>query len=221
MLLRDVFDKLDKASTKWSGYFDVYDRHLLRFIGRSPRILEVGILGGGSLEMWKKYFGAGTKVFGVDADPNCSHYADENVSIFLGDQGDPLFWETFFADNGTFDIMIDDGGHQMQQQVTTLESAFPFLNDGGIYVTEDTHTSYWDQWGGSFRGATTFMNYAKGLTDLVNRQHFDKSNIENWKPYEDLYGVSFYNSMVVIEKRKVPPFEIVESNPETVYYNVL
>ena len=45
---------------------------------------------------------------------------------------------------GPFDIIIDDGGHTMEQQIASIETLFPALNEGGVYLCEDTHTSYWE-----------------------------------------------------------------------------
>ena len=142
--LVDLFWQLEKPSTKWSGYFDVYERHVGKFVGKAPRILEIGVYHGGSLELWHKYFGEGTKVVAIDIDPKVKEYKyDYDVKIVLGDQADRNFWRKFFDEHGDFDIIIDDGGHTMPQQIVTLEECFHHLNDGGVLVVEDTHTSYW------------------------------------------------------------------------------
>ena len=140
--LKEIFWNLEKGSTKWSGYFDVYERHLSKFIGKAPRILEIGVLGGGSIEMWLKYFGEGTQVIGLDINKECLDYKyDGNVEIVMGDQSDPQFWDQYLADKKGFDIVIDDGSHVMTHQITTLNKVFPRLNVGGVYICEDTHTS--------------------------------------------------------------------------------
>ena len=83
--LKEIFWNLDKGCTKWSGYFDVYERHLGKFVGKKPRILEIGVLGGGSIEMWLKYFGEGTQVVGIDINEECKKYEyDGNVEIVMG-----------------------------------------------------------------------------------------------------------------------------------------
>jgi SAM-dependent methyltransferase len=213
--LKDIFWNLEKGCTKWSGYFDVYERHLGKFVGKAPRILEIGVLGGGSIEMWLKYFGKGTEVVGVDINEECKNYVyDGKVDIVMGDQGDPQFWDQYLADKNGFDIVIDDGSHVMNHQITTLNKLFPKLNPGGVFICEDTHTSYWPQpWGGTFRGAGTFLEHSKRTTDILNQQHFQGEPImpEVLANYHCLYSVAFYNSMVVFEREALRPFGITDN----------
>jgi hypothetical protein len=212
--LKDIFNSLEKKSSKWSGYFDVYERHLAKFVGKAPKILEIGVSTGGSLEMWQKYFGIDSTIIGLDIDPACLEYKyDGNVSVMLGDQGSDDFWNYFLTNNSEFDIVIDDGGHHMDQQVLTMFRLFPHLNNGGIFVMEDTHTSYWNAYGSFPQNPLSFLNRAKQLTDVLNQQHFEEPFIpqEFLSNFNDLYSVSFYNSMVVCEKNKTDGFHIVNN----------
>lgn len=216
--IETIFNGLSKTSTKWSGYFDVYEHHLARFKNRSPRILEIGVLGGGSIEMWHKYFGVGTFVVGVDINPDCLNYQyDGDTNIVMGDQSDPEFWKSFLEKYVEFDIVIDDGGHTMDQQLTTLQYVFPHVKTNGTYIVEDTHTSYWENWGGGYGKKDTFLNRAKGITDIMNQQHFKEPHIsqEVLDCFQGLYSTTFYNSMVVFEKRKLQPFIIRDNSTLT------
>lgn len=208
--LEKIFHNLEKHSTKWSGYFDVYERHLSRFVGKNPRILEVGILGGGSMELWDKYFN-GAEITGIDIDSRCSEYKyNFPVEIVIGNQEDESFWNSFWTNRQPYDIIIDDGGHTMRQQTVTLNCCYPHLSDGGILVVEDVHTSYWDNWGGLFRRPATFLEYSKRIVDHLNKQHFTKSLLpENeLEIFQDLYSVYYHNSMVIFEKKCNQTFEI-------------
>jgi SAM-dependent methyltransferase len=216
--IEELFETTEKPSTKWSGYFGVYERHLSKFIGKAPKILEIGVLGGGSIELWLKYFGEGTKVIGVDIDPRCLQYKyDGDAQVIMGDQGSVDFWQNFLTDNTGFDIIIDDGSHIMAHQITTLQQTFPHLREGGIYICEDTHTSYWKNWGGQYGGEGTFLAYSKAITDIVNQQHLVDQPIKNdvLENYNNLYSVSFYNSMVVFEKKALKPFVIRDNSKIT------
>lgn len=211
--LEQLFDKTDKPSTKWSGYFDVYEKHVSKFIGKAPKILEIGVLGGGSIELWLEYFGEGTKVIGVDIDERCLSYKyNGDAQIVMGDQNSVDFWQNFLSKNSDFDIIIDDGSHIMAHQVTTLQQTFPHLREGGVYICEDTHTSYWPNWSGDYGKEDTFLSYSKSVTDIVNQQHF-KAKIDEkvLKTFNNLYSVAFYNSMVVLEKEALKPFVIRDS----------
>ena len=213
--IKELFWQLDKPSTKWSGYFDVYERHLSKFVGKKPRILEIGILGGGSIELWLKYFGEGTTVVGLDIETKALDYKyDGDALIVIGDQGDPVFWDQFLPTQEKFDIVIDDGSHIMNHQITTVNKVFSHIREGGVFICEDTHTSYWPQpWGGTFRGAGTFVEHSKRTTDILNHQHFQGAPIapEVLSNYHCLYSVAFYNSMVVFEREALKPFGIVDN----------
>jgi len=123
--------------TKWSHYFDIYHRHFAKFAGTPVNILEVGVYSGGSLQMWRDYFGEGCTVYGVDIEPSCRAYAGDGVEIFIGDQADPRFWQRILREVPALDIVVDDGGHETEQQVVTLEALLPHLRPGGVYLCED------------------------------------------------------------------------------------
>jgi hypothetical protein len=122
---------------KWRHYFPIYHRHLERFRGRSPNVVEIGIYSGGSLPMWLDYFGKDTQVYGVDIEPACQAHERDGVRIFVGDQADPSFWERFIAAVPRIDVVIDDGGHQAEQQITSLRWLLPRIAPGGVYICED------------------------------------------------------------------------------------
>src|SRR6185436_388571 len=58
-------------ANKWQHYFEIYDRHFARFRGREITVLEVGVAGGGSLEIWRSYFGPKARIVGMDINPDC------------------------------------------------------------------------------------------------------------------------------------------------------
>ena len=213
--LREIFYSLKKISDKWDPYFDVYEKHFARFIGKSPKILEIGVQNGGSIDMWVQYFGEGTQIVGIDVLPQCAELQyPENVEIIIGDQSSNDFWDGFLSNHTDFDIVIDDGGHTMIQQIVTLNRVFPHVKDNGVVLCEDTHTSYWKDWGGGWNNSKTFLHYAKELTDYINKEHLapgyiSKKNLQIFK--NQLNSITFYNSMVVFEKQAMKPFERVFS----------
>src|SRR3954468_1618108 len=78
-----------KRLHKWTHYFDIYERHFERFRNQSPVVIEFGVMGGGSLAMWKAYFGAGAKIIGVDINPKCKEHEAPDIEIFIGNQSSP------------------------------------------------------------------------------------------------------------------------------------
>lgn len=142
--LQNFFDnqKDGNGIWKWSHYFDIYDRHFYKFRGKEVHVLEIGIFSGGSLEMWRDYFGARAHLYGIDIDPACRIYENDDVKIFIGDQSDRLFWRDVRLKVPVLDIVIDDGGHEFEQQVVSLEELLPFLRPGGVYLCEDVHGAF-------------------------------------------------------------------------------
>jgi SAM-dependent methyltransferase len=142
---------------KWRHYFDIYQRHFNRFVGREVHVLEIGIYSGGSLLMWKEYFGENAKIYGVDIHESCRAFADERTKIFIGDQADRSFWADVKKTAPLVDIVIDDGGHLPEQQLVTLEELLPHVRPGGVYFCEDIHYNFND-----------FAAYVQGLSDNLN-----------------------------------------------------
>jgi hypothetical protein len=137
--LWDYFCSIEKGHGiwKWHHYFPIYHQHLQKFIGKPVKIVEIGIFSGGSLPMWKSYFGPQCHIYGVDIMEACKAYQSDDVSVFIGDQEDPVFWDKFIKEVGDVDIVIDDGGHTHGQMIVTLEKMLPHLRPGGVFICED------------------------------------------------------------------------------------
>ena len=73
------------------------------------------------------------------------------------------------------------------------------LKEGGIYLCEDTHTSYSKDYGGFVKNPSSFMEYAKDITDKLN---FNHNNIERDYIALNTFSATFYDSVVILEKRK-------------------
>lgn len=189
---------------KWSHYFEIYDRHLARFRGTEVHIVEFGVFQGGSLRMWKDYFGPQAKIYGVDINPLCKAFEEDGVRIFIGDQQDREFLRSLKAMIPQIDILIDDGGHTMRQQISTYEELFPSVSPNGVYLCEDLHTSYWTEYGGGFRRAGTFIEYSKRLVDRLNAWHSrDKRRLAVNEFTRSARSMHYYDSVLVIEKQPI------------------
>jgi hypothetical protein len=189
---------------KWMHYFDIYHRHFRRFRGRRVTIVEFGVFHGGSLQMWKKYFGKRARIIGVDILPECKALEEEQVEIFIGNQEDREFLRRLRKEVGPIDILIEDGGHQMNQQITTFQEMFPAIRDGGVYLVEDLHTSYWPEYGGAYQKPGTFIEFAKKLIDQLNAWHTREPDALSVDDYtRTISGMHVYSSVIVFDKGKV------------------
>src|SRR5438552_3287815 len=92
-----TFQQSELPASKYDTYFDAYEDLLGKYRNKDITFVEVGVLGGGSLEAWKKYFGKGARIIGVDLNPAMKEFLEpRGYEIFVGDQSDPEFWQRFY-----------------------------------------------------------------------------------------------------------------------------
>lgn len=204
---------------KWHHYFEIYDRHFSKYKDTNPVIVEIGVAGGGSIEMWNHYFSNKCTIYGVDIDPACKSVEDHfsNVKIFIGDQNNEEFLNQLKNEVPKIDILIDDGSHIGSHIIKTFETLYPNISFGGTYLIEDMHTSYWSDQGDFYKGGLlrpgTAIEYLKTLIDKLNAKHqktvtkkfaWSKETIET--PDTSFSNITnslhFYDSIAVIEKHK-------------------
>lgn len=166
---------------KWRHYFDIYHSHFSKFRGKQPKILEIGVYSGGSMEMWREYFGEGCEYFGVDINPECRKFEKKGVAIRTADQSDRQFWRRFLEEIGEVDIVIDDGGHRPRQQRPTFEEVFRRIRPGGVYLCEDMHGV-----------KNPFASYLQGFANRLNDNRFNA--VQGW-----VKSVAFYPFVTVVD----------------------
>ncbi len=155
--------------------------------------------------MWKHYFGKKARIIGVDINKECKKLEEKQIEIYIGDQEDPVFLKKLRKIAGPIDILIEDGGHTMGQQITTFEEMFPAIIDGGIYLVEDLHTSYWKEYGGAYKKNGSFIEYAKRLVDHMNAYHSRDKNKHPVTNYtRSIKAMHIYDSIIVFDKDSVP-----------------
>jgi len=216
--LREYFESNPgRMIHKWAHYFEIYERHLARYRGSDVVVVEIGVYQGGSLQMWKDYFGGRARIWGVDIHPNCRRFAEEQINIRIGDQGDSMFLETLARDLPRIDVLIDDGGHTMREQRTTFDALFPRIAEDGVYICEDLHTSYWPEYGGGLRNPRSFIEFSKGLIDSLNAWHSKDPGALGVSDFtRSVHGLHYYDSMLVIEKRRRDPPEDRRTGERTI-----
>jgi hypothetical protein len=179
------------------GYTRYYAGHLERYRGRAVTLLEIGVGRGGSLRMWEEYL-PHARIFGIDVREACRRYQTARARVFIGSQTDTaLLHQVVTAAGGALDIVIDDGGHRMDQHRVSLDYLFPLVAPGGLYAIEDLHTAYSRQYGGGLRAPNSTVEYLKSLVDSVNSQAASPLGAE-------IEAVHFYKSLAVILKRAAP-----------------
>lgn len=189
-------------------YTPHYMTHLKRFKYKRINLLEIGVggyenphRGGNSLRMWKKYFPFG-KIFSLDIYDK-SALQENRIKIFKGSQIDKDFLNEVTNKTGGLDIIIDDGSHINEHVIETFNLLFPKLKDGGVYVVEDTQTSYWEDYGGEssdLNNPKTMMNYFKSLTDALNNQEFIIPNYKQSYFDRKIVSMHFYHNLIFIYK---------------------
>lgn len=187
---------------KWKHYFEIYNRHFSKYRGTDVHIVEFGVSHGGSLHLWKDYFGANAKVFAIDINPNCKELEEDGIKIFIGDQQNRQFLRSLVKSIPRIDILIDDGGHTMKQQINTFEELFPHIDENGIYLCEDLHTSYWWKFGGGYKRKNTFIEYSKNFIDYIHAWHSKQPKKLRVSEFtKSVSSLHYYDSILVIEKR--------------------
>lgn len=178
------------SSIKWSHYKDAYQEEFSRVSKPVAKILEIGVAGGGSLEMWKEMY-PDAQVVGLDIDPRCKGMEKYGCAVEIGDQTDRGFLRKVVERHAPFSIIVDDGGHWPFMQRIAFQELWPGLAFGGCYCIEDLHTAYSLRWGGR-----SFLRYCYGLVDAMNGHHFNSRS-----PYRGQIGaVNFRDSLVFIHK---------------------
>ena len=201
-LWSDFLTNDKKIIHKWVHYFPIYERHFANWQNRSITFLEIGVSEGGSLQMWQRYFGPLAKIVGIDINPECKKHESPGIFIRIGDQSDPLFMQSIIDEFGVPDVILDDGSHEMRHIVPTFEFFYPKMHKNAVYMVEDLHTAYWEEYGGGVDKATSFINISKKYIDQLNADH-SRGVLESDQMTKETFGISFYDSIVCFEKGTV------------------
>jgi GT2 family glycosyltransferase/chemotaxis protein histidine kinase CheA len=206
-----------KVSDKWSIYISEYDRLFQPYRDQPVRLLEIGIQNGGSLEIWGKFFTNGVKFVGCDINPDCAklQFDDPRITVVVSDANTDDAWRRILHGSPEFDLIIDDGSHQSGDIVRSFANYFTLLSDGGLYIAEDLHCSYWQDFDGGLFQPYSSLAFFKQLADTINHEHWgiDKTRTELLRSFNRQYNIrldevalahihsiEFINSMCVVCK---------------------
>ncbi|ELR02268.1 hypothetical protein VC83_00635 [Pseudogymnoascus destructans] len=171
---REIGKKFGTDKVTAHHYQHMYEKYLEPLRDEPLKMLEIG-LGcdmsygpGASYHTWLEFFPK-VDLYYIEYDAACAEKWAANTTgatIFTGDQADVPFLKKFLNETGGgFDVIIDDGGHTMEQQKTSIDILFDSVKPGGIYFVEDLETSYAAKYGGGQGVATTFVERVKASLD--------------------------------------------------------
>ena len=208
------FKTAPKNSIKWSNYFEIYENLFKKFVNKKITFVEIGIGNGGSLFMWKKFFGKKARIIGIELNPDAKKLEKFGFEIFIGDQSDPFFWKKFYKKVGKIDVLLDDGGHKNIQQITSFMESYNNINQNGIIVVEDTHTSYMKKKGFKNPSNYSFINFCNLIIENLHRRNPSANKSLNIlsKKIDSIY---FYDSIVSInfgQFKKLNQTRLLENN---------
>lgn len=232
----------DKVSDKWSLYLNEYDRLFSPYREQPVRLLEIGIQNGGSLEIWSKFFPNARRLLGCDINPRCARlqYDDARIDVIVGDATLDATRELILAQSARWDLVIDDGSHTSRDIVRSFLTYFPHVEPGGLFVAEDLHCSYWEQWQGGLFHPFASVTFFKLLADVVNHEHWGlprerkalvKGFMEQYggdiadDDLAQIHSVEFINSICVVRKapatRNLLGTRIIAGTDESVLPGIL
>ena len=203
------FAQRGRSVFKWTHYLPAYDEQFAPFRTGFPlpdgtqrplRLLEIGVLDGGSLRLWRDYFGPDAVIAGVDIDPRVAAIDDLDLMVRIGSQADPAFLREVVREMGGVDIVLDDGSHVAKHQRASFDTLFPLLSDGGLYAVEDLHTSYWADYGGGYRRDSAFIEVVKALIDDMHAWYHRQGDKVGASAATTIPKITIYDSIAFIAK---------------------
>ncbi|VUT02501.1 glycosyltransferase [Klebsiella spallanzanii] len=219
--LIELYDEHNgKSSDKWDIYLHTYHQYLSSSRMSVKNFLEIGVQNGGSLEIWREYFPVAENIIGCDINPDCEKlkYNDEAIKIVIGNSSTEDVKARIQDIAQSFDLIIDDGSHDSSDIIKSFLLYFPLVNEEGIYIVEDLHCSYWQNFEGGLYDPFSSMAFLKKLADVQNHEHWGiaLSAEEFFRPfyqhydcetlgsidYSTIHSVTFLNSLCIIQKGK-------------------
>lgn len=201
----------DRPIHKWVHYFEIYERYLEKYKDTPVNVLEIGVQGGGSLQMWKKYFGPTSKILGIDID-STSKYEEEQITVEIGSQSDIEFLKKIVLEYGPFDVIIDDGSHIQSDVLESFFFLYPTLERGGTYIIEDTHTAYFKSYQG---GLSSDLNSISIFSNFTHDANVNYIRDPFTPTLQHLKSLAFYDSMIVFEKENSKDKYVIRVSKET------
>lgn len=154
-----ISDKGDRNPNHKHFYIDAYDTLFAGLHDKPIQLMELGISSGASILLWSQYFTQGI-ITGFDIiHPVREEYLSNlpNVNLIFGDAYDEDNANYLIQNLPKQDVFIEDGAHDVENQIKALHKYSQLVKPGGYYICEDM-----------FLG-NLFKYLADGLYQINNR----------------------------------------------------
>ena len=172
------------------SFTEAYEPYFSKYT--NPKILEIGVYNGASLETYNEYFNYECTILGIDNGEQLRYAPSNfNISIAIADQSNPAYLANRVGSG--YDIIIDDGSHFVEHQINCFEALMGKVNKGGIYIIEDLHTCYHEFYNPN--NVTHTVDYLLNLKD--NRpSNIKEVTIFSDVPLEEATNLSHLTSVI-------------------------
>ena len=157
---------------------------------------------GGSLQMWRDYFGRKAAIHGVDIDPRCEKFG-AGTRVHIGDQEDRDFLRSLADEVGPIDVVIEDGGHTMGQQIATFEEIYPRMAPDGVFLDRGHAHELLGRLRRRLPAHGNLHRVRQGRIDQLNAWHSRDPAFEVDDFTRSTKSMHFYDSIVVFERGEV------------------
>lgn len=188
-------------------YLKYYWMHLRDVRHEVRSVLEIGVQSDRSIRMWEEFF-PNAIIYGIDIDPACEAHTGGRRQVFIGDQSDTKFLDAVIdATGGGFDVVIDDGSHVVEHQLTSFRHLFPRLSQHGLYVVEDTGPGVGDQSLVTVRALQqlipSILYWPDGFPGEDWRYLVQFDDAAEWQD-RNIAGIAFYRWIVFVMRGRNP-----------------
>ncbi len=183
--LQEIINKFG-SDKNLSGYTPTYTELFEPIRDNQMNLLEIGIgtiirgaqssmastqiqnyKPGASLRAWKEYF-SHALIYGGDIQED-TQFTEDRIQTFLFDSTNKEECDSTL-NNMKFDIIIDDGWHKWEAQLSTITNLFSRVKVGGYYIIEDI-----EQGGGS----VLFNNDFEVIKKVVGKNTITPNSVKN------------------------------------------
>ena len=176
----------DKAG---HGYLPFYDSIFGEIRHSRVSLLEIGVLRGASLRMWRDYFPNGS-IYGIDKE-ECYAVDEKRIKCFVGRQGSRRFLREVVEQVASLDIVIDDGSHRGKDSLVSFIELWPHIQPGGWYVVEDALMMFKHRY--TPPGTKTVMTY---LSERYQQFFWQKTDVQ------EIHLMTFVEKGVLVAIKK-------------------